>query len=164
MLQATDATRNSIQSRGMPLTERRRMALRIRELNMCSEEERLKTFKNWAFKSDANCSANNMASAGFYCVGTEQEVDLAKCYVCFKEIDGFEEDDDPKTYHYRHCQFYQLNNRSCEMTVVETIKMESYRHQNTASKILMKKIQDILPDFNPVCNIMQSYSVTKQEE
>ena len=36
-----------------------------------------------------------MAAAGFYFKGSKKEPDLAECFVCQKELDGWEENDDP---------------------------------------------------------------------
>ena len=36
-----------------------------------------------------------MAAAGFHFTGNRKEKDLAQCFVCFKELDGWEEDDVP---------------------------------------------------------------------
>jgi len=36
-----------------------------------------------------------MAEAGFYSSGKKSEADLAMCYICGKELDGWEEEDDP---------------------------------------------------------------------
>ena len=36
-----------------------------------------------------------MAAAGFIHCPTENEPDLAQCFFCFKELEGWEPDDDP---------------------------------------------------------------------
>ena len=36
-----------------------------------------------------------MAEAGFYSCATEACPDLVRCYVCFKELEGWEANDDP---------------------------------------------------------------------
>lgn len=40
-----------------------------------------------------------MASAGFYWCGSESQPDLVRCFVCMKEFEDWEPDDDPK---YKH--------------------------------------------------------------
>ena len=37
-----------------------------------------------------------MAQAGFYHCPTDQEPDLVKCFVCHKELDGWEPSDVPR--------------------------------------------------------------------
>lgn len=41
------------------------------------------------------CSPLQMAAAGFIHCPTENEPDLAQCFFCFKELEGWEPDDDP---------------------------------------------------------------------
>lgn len=125
-------------------------------VEMCSEEKRLKSFKKWAFGNDVQCSKENMASAGFYCVGTKREPDLAKCYVCLKELDGWEEDDDPKTHHYKHCQFAELDKRESEMSVHEMLEMESFRQMNAASKVLDKKVEEFKQQRDLTRNVIEN--------
>ena len=36
-----------------------------------------------------------MAQAGFYSSGTDAAPDSARCYVCFKELEGWEPHDNP---------------------------------------------------------------------
>ena len=60
------------------------------------EKERLATFKNWPFSKKDNCNAEKMAEAGFFSVGTKDEPDLAECFICGKQLDGWEPEDDPR--------------------------------------------------------------------
>ena len=67
---------------------------------------RMLTFKHWPFSEDtgATCTPDKMAEAGFYCCGGENEPDLAKCYFCRKELDGWEPEDDPWKEHASHAR------------------------------------------------------------
>uniref|UniRef100_A0A1B0D169 Uncharacterized protein n=1 Tax=Phlebotomus papatasi TaxID=29031 RepID=A0A1B0D169_PHLPP len=88
------------------------------------EKERLESFKNWDFSRSKTCNEKKvtgvqhpsisgqafialsfqMAEAGFFCIGC----DSAACFMCGKELDGWEEQDDPWVEHKRHapqCQF-----------------------------------------------------------
>lgn len=57
---------------------------------------RLQTYKHWPFKStDNKCNPENMAAAGFYAIGGADEPDLVECFMCGKQLDGWESDDDP---------------------------------------------------------------------
>lgn len=57
----------------------------------------------WAPRSRENPSALGpepssplqMAAAGFVHCPTENKPDLAQCFFCFKELEGWEPDDDP---------------------------------------------------------------------
>ena len=53
---------------------------------MMNVEARRKTFQNWPFMSDCSCTPLQMAEAGFYSCGGNNEPDLARCYFCRKEL------------------------------------------------------------------------------
>lgn len=84
-------------------------------------EERVKTFKNWPFSDKENCNVRNMAEAGFYSVATgNEDADAAKCFLCGKELDGWEASDDPWAEHKSHaayCAFVQLGKKEDELLV-----------------------------------------------
>ncbi|KAF2343989.1 BIR repeat, partial [Trinorchestia longiramus] len=73
-----------------------------------------------------------MAAAGFHFKGSKAEPDLACCFVCFKELDGWEEDDDPWIEHSRRgdCDFIKLNKKEDEMTVLELHDLVMKRQLN----------------------------------
>lgn len=61
-----------------------------------------------------------MAEAGFYCIGC----DSAACFMCGKELDGWEEQDDPWLEHKRHapqCQFVKNWKKEDDYTVGESL-------------------------------------------
>lgn len=84
-------------------------------------EERVNTFKSWPFDNKQKCNVHNMAEAGFYSVSTgPEDADAAKCFLCGKELDGWEPDDDPWREHRSHaagCAFAQLGKREDELLV-----------------------------------------------
>jgi len=91
-----------------------------------SQEERMRSFKYWPFKKGP-CCPEKMAEAGFYSLGSKSEPDLAKCYVCFKELDGWEKDDDPWSEHKKHapqCAFVLLGKMPAELTVKDVCTLE----------------------------------------
>ncbi|XP_020921877.1 baculoviral IAP repeat-containing protein 5 isoform X1 [Sus scrofa] len=59
------------------------------------KDHRISTFKNWPFLEGCACTPERMAAAGFIHCPTENEPDLAQCFFCFKELEGWEPDDDP---------------------------------------------------------------------
>nr|XP_003699803.1 PREDICTED: baculoviral IAP repeat-containing protein 5 [Megachile rotundata] len=73
---------------------------------------RLKTFEDWPFQSiDEPCNPEQMASAGFVFIGNKEEPDLAECFICSKQLDGWNSDDDPWNEHLKHqpeCPFIKL--------------------------------------------------------
>ncbi|KAJ1527985.1 hypothetical protein ONE63_007913 [Megalurothrips usitatus] len=113
-----------------------------------SPEERLKSFKHWPFKQGP-CSPDKMAEAGFYAIGKKSEPDLAKCYVCFKELDGWERDDDPWLEHEKHaaqCPFVLLKKKPSELTAKEILTLEVERSKKfmvLQYDIKFKLLQDL---------------------
>ncbi|CAN0549827.1 unnamed protein product [Rangifer tarandus platyrhynchus] len=59
------------------------------------KDHRVSTFKNWPFLQGCACTPERMAAAGFIHCPTENEPNLAQCFFCFKELEGWEPDDDP---------------------------------------------------------------------
>ncbi|XP_063600449.1 baculoviral IAP repeat-containing protein 5-like isoform X2 [Penaeus indicus] len=112
---------------------------------MNTEEKRLNSFKKWPYGSDTSINKEKMAAAGFYYIGSKKEPDLVRCFVCLKELDGWEVDDDPWEEHKNHasyCQFIQLNKAESEITFEEMHDLEMQRQINMATKVLTKKIKE----------------------
>lgn len=66
------------------------------EFQMNLEKNRVLTFADWPFDGDdCHCTPKNLAAAGFYHIPSEKEPDLVKCFVCLKELEGWEPEDDP---------------------------------------------------------------------
>ncbi|MEQ2303028.1 hypothetical protein AMECASPLE_012560 [Ameca splendens] len=59
-------------------------------------ENRLKTFEGWPFQEDCVCTPENMARAGFVHTPSENSPDVATCFFCLKELEGWEPEDDPE--------------------------------------------------------------------
>ena len=66
------------------------------EFHMNQLENRIKSYKDWPFDNGvSSCTSEKMAKAGFIHTPTETEPDAVKCFVCLKELDGWESEDDP---------------------------------------------------------------------
>lgn len=93
----------------------------MENLYLCLLEDRIKTFKNWPFSDKEKCNVRNMAEAGFYSVATgDEDADAAKCFLCGKELDGWEATDDPWAEHKSHaaqCAFVQLGKKEDDLLV-----------------------------------------------
>ncbi|XP_053665065.1 baculoviral IAP repeat-containing protein 5 [Anopheles marshallii] len=116
------------------------------------QEDREKSFKHWPFTTDKQCSIQKMAEAGFYWHGTDIEIDIAACFVCGKELDGWEESDDPWSEHRKHapqCPFVKYGRAEANLTCEEfvnlmmaTLKMRfqnNYTTLKTNGKMLIEK-------------------------
>jgi len=100
------------------------------------EKNRLATFKDWPFKPPQKCTKEKVAAAGFHFVGNRREKDLVQCVVCFKQLDGWEEDDDPWEEHSRRvqCPFIALNKREEDITLMELADLVIQRLQHQTKK------------------------------
>eukprot|EP01147_Barroeca_monosierra_P008806 gene8806-1174_t len=81
--------------------------------SMFVEENRLATFKGikWPISNRRKCKPKNLAAAGFIYKGTEDSLDNVQCFLCGKELDGWDPSDDPMKEHERHsprCPFVTL--------------------------------------------------------
>ncbi|XP_011897651.1 PREDICTED: baculoviral IAP repeat-containing protein 5 isoform X1 [Cercocebus atys] len=97
------------------------------------KDHRISTFKNWPFLEGCACTPERMAEAGFIHCPTENEPDLAQCFFCFKELEGWEPDDDPIEEHKKHssgCAFLSVKKQFEELTLGEFLKLDRERTKN----------------------------------
>nr|CAB3225653.1 baculoviral IAP repeat-containing protein 5-like [Phallusia mammillata] len=73
--------------------------------SMMLYQNRLTTFAGWPYteQDGAKCTAENLANAGFYRPHAESEPDLARCFMCFKDLEGWEPEDIPEQEHSKRC-------------------------------------------------------------
>ncbi|KAH0952163.1 hypothetical protein HN011_012083 [Eciton burchellii] len=98
---------------------------------------RIKTYENWPFKSSDKCNVEHMAAAGFYVVG-DDEPDLVECFICGKQLNGWESHDDPWSEHIKHqsdCPYVKLNKQDEKEWTIEEMydlykkyKIREYMH------------------------------------
>ncbi|KAM6897132.1 baculoviral IAP repeat-containing protein 5a [Xenentodon cancila] len=100
-------------------------------------ENRLKTFEGWPFNEDCSCTPENMAKAGFVHTPSENSPDIAMCFFCLKELEGWEPEDDPEKEHASHspsCHFISLKKKVEELTVEEFFKLQKERQKFLINK------------------------------
>ncbi|XP_018369495.1 PREDICTED: baculoviral IAP repeat-containing protein 5 [Trachymyrmex cornetzi] len=88
------------------------------------KKNRSTTYGSWPFNESNKCNAERMAAAGFYVVGDSNEPDLVECFICSKQLDGWESDDDPWSEHEKHqssCPFVKLNKQDEKEWTVEEL-------------------------------------------
>lgn len=127
------------------------------------EEDRLKSFKRWPFKK-GSCNPAKMAEAGFYFIGSKDEPDLARCYVCCKELDGWEGDDDPWFEHKKHapkCPYVLLDKKPADLTVKEMYTLEIERSKRVLVLQYEKKVK-VLEDIKAAV-IAELDKITRKE-
>ena len=92
-------------------------------------EKRLETFKDWPFTADtgATCTGERLAQTGFYRPNPDHEPDLARCFICHKELEGWEDTDDPEAEHFSHsssCPFLSLKVKdAAKMKMKDFVKL-----------------------------------------
>ncbi|KAJ8339555.1 hypothetical protein SKAU_G00363410 [Synaphobranchus kaupii] len=93
-------------------------------------ERRLQTFADWPFLEDCKCTPEQMAKAGFVHCPSENEPDVACCFFCLRELEGWEPTDDPWAEHAKrapNCSFLLLKKDVGDLSVKEYFKLEQER-------------------------------------
>ncbi|XP_034716881.1 baculoviral IAP repeat-containing protein 5a [Etheostoma cragini] len=107
------------------------------DIKMYFYENRLKTFEGWPFDEGCSCTPENMAKAGFIHTPSDNCPDIAMCFFCLKELEGWEPQDDPEKEHKSHspsCQFIALKKKVEELTVEEFLKLQKERQKFIINK------------------------------
>ncbi|KAJ2939801.1 hypothetical protein O0L34_g17992 [Tuta absoluta] len=122
----------------------------MESLDLFLVEERIKTFKHWPFSDKDKCNVRNMAEAGFYSVATgDEDADAAKCFLCGKELDGWEPTDDPWAEHKSHaaqCAFVQLGKKEDDLLLSELLSVVQQYQINDTTKRLAGAAKDKIDD------------------
>ncbi|KAF6027933.1 BIRC5 [Bugula neritina] len=131
----------------------------LKDLKYVVEENRKNTFVNWPFEEKAKgtkrklkikCTVEAMAEAGFVHTPTDESPDAAKCFFCCKELDGWEEQDDPWEEHVSHsrgkCEFLKKARiYETDITRKEFLEMEIHRQKNVIRakyELLAQRLKD----------------------
>lgn len=100
-----------------------------------------------------------LAEAGFYYVGSKLEPDAVQCFLCDKQLDGWEENDDPWSEHLGHskgCTFAQLRMTENELTLNQMHKIKEELVMRQAKKIFDEQIKvysESLQDIKKLLNV-----------
>ncbi|RLW07023.1 hypothetical protein DV515_00004184 [Chloebia gouldiae] len=104
---------------------------------------RAATFHNWPFTEGCACTPERMAAAGFVHCPSENSPDVAQCFYCLKELEGWEPDDDPLEEHKKHtaaCGFLSLQKELPNLTVQEFLKLEKMRTRKALKREVSQKM------------------------
>ncbi|NXS72626.1 BIRC5 protein, partial [Pandion haliaetus] len=107
---------------------------------------RAATFRNWPFTEGCACTPERMAAAGFVHCPSENSPDVAQCFFCFKELEGWEPDDDPLEEHQKHsagCAFLSLQKDPTHLTLQEFLKLDKERMKNAIKKQISQKVTEV---------------------
>ncbi|KAM4796055.1 baculoviral IAP repeat-containing protein 5.1 [Rhinophrynus dorsalis] len=115
---------------------------------MYDYESRLRTFADWPFTENCKCTPENMAKAGFVHCPTENEPDVACCFFCLKELEGWEPDDDPRAEHSKrstNCGFLSLSQNIDDLTMEGFLRLEVERIKSfyrKFSNLVLQYVED----------------------
>ncbi|KAK2876241.1 hypothetical protein QQF64_004992 [Cirrhinus molitorella] len=118
-------------------------------------ENRLQTFVGWPFDEGCICTPENMAKAGFIHTPSENSPDIAQCFFCLKELEGWEPEDDPEKEHKTHsstCDFILLKKTVDSLTVEEFLKLQKERQKF----IIKKSCTQAIDKFEEVVKIKRA--------
>ncbi|TPP66808.1 Baculoviral IAP repeat-containing protein 5 [Fasciola gigantica] len=124
--------------------------------SLASYEKRLETFKNWPYGGRNKCSPEKLAQSGFF-HPMKTGSDVAQCFVCFKELEGWEPDDDPRKEHEQHspsCPFLKSKPYE-EMTALEGLEMDIIRHSNMLQTLRDRTLQEVQSEVNRQLQIIR---------
>ncbi|XP_015233387.1 baculoviral IAP repeat-containing protein 5b [Cyprinodon tularosa] len=110
---------------------------------MYNHDLREQSFADWPFREDCNCTPEKMAKAGFVHCPSENEPDVACCFFCLIELEGWEPDDDPWSEHAKrspNCGFLSMKKDFTELTVREYTQLEKDRLKIYLRKSCHKKL------------------------
>ncbi|KAL7850743.1 hypothetical protein SRHO_G00200920 [Serrasalmus rhombeus] len=114
------------------------------KMYLCSN--RLATYSGWPFDEGCACTAETMAQAGFIHTPTDNSPDVVQCFFCYKELEGWEPEDDPVKEHVSHspkCHFILLKKAVEELTVEGFLKLQKERQKF----LIMKNCNQAIEKF-----------------
>ncbi|NXU85826.1 BIRC5 protein, partial [Xiphorhynchus elegans] len=107
---------------------------------------RVATFQSWPFTEGCACTPERMAAAGFVHCPSENSPDVAQCFFCLKELEGWEPDDDPLEEHKKHsagCGFLSLKKEPANLTLQEFLKLDKMRIVKAIKKDISQKMTEV---------------------
>ncbi|KAM6406461.1 baculoviral IAP repeat-containing protein 5-like [Pluvialis apricaria] len=107
---------------------------------------RVNTFRSWPFTEGCACTPEQMAAAGFLHCPSENGPDVAQCFFCLKELEGWEPDDDPLKEHKKHsagCALLHLQKVPTNLTLQEFLKLDRERMKNAMKKEISQKVMEV---------------------
>ncbi|NWQ67004.1 BIRC5 protein, partial [Neopipo cinnamomea] len=121
-------------------------ALLPEEWRLYLVSSRVATFRNWPFTEGCACTPERMAAAGFVHCPSENSPDVAQCFFCLKELEGWEPDDDPLEEHKKHsagCGFLSLQKEPANLTLQEFLKLDKMRIIKAIKKEISQKMTEV---------------------
>ncbi|XP_043204974.1 baculoviral IAP repeat-containing protein 5-like isoform X2 [Amphibalanus amphitrite] len=115
---------------------------------------RLATFKEWLVENEPGCvcTARKMAESGFFRCGGDEEPDLTRCFVCHKEMEGWEAEDNPMEarYHTAKCPLAKLGKPASQLTVEDMLKLINFQQTERVRALSSDMIEEFKTDATEV--------------
>ncbi|KAM9319908.1 baculoviral IAP repeat-containing protein 5.1-like [Gastrophryne carolinensis] len=128
--------------------------------SMYDYEKRLSSFTDWPFTENCKCTPENMAKAGFVHCPTENEPDVACCFFCLKELEGWEPDDDPWAEHSKRsatCGFLTMFKSIETLTMEQMLRLEALRIKTFCRKFSSSVLQYLEEDVTTTTKCLVEY-------
>ena len=90
-----------------------------------------------------------LAKAGFYYTPTKKGCDCVRCFCCYKELENWDDGDDPWVEHLKHqssCLFAQLKTEESKLTLNQLAQLLAAREANRCVSIFIHNY--VQPRFN----------------
>ncbi|XP_035761626.1 baculoviral IAP repeat-containing protein 5b [Neolamprologus brichardi] len=99
-----------------------------------------------------------MAKAGFVHCPSENEPDVACCFFCLLELEGWEPDDDPWSEHERRskCGFLTMKKDFTKLTMAEFCHLEKKRLKIYYKKVCHKKMAFLRDAIDHTLEVLKS--------
>ncbi|XP_028308605.1 baculoviral IAP repeat-containing protein 5b [Gouania willdenowi] len=126
---------------------------------MYSHDFREHSFVDWPFREDCSCTPGKMAEAGFVHCPSDNEPDVACCFFCLIELEGWEPDDDPRFEHVKRspdCGFLSMTKEFTELTVAEFYCLEKERLKVFLRKVHHNKMAALKDDMYIILENLRS--------
>ncbi|XP_075702713.1 baculoviral IAP repeat-containing protein 5 [Rhinoderma darwinii] len=124
-------------------------------------DTRVQTFSNWPFTEGCACTPEMMAAAGFIHRPSGNSPDVAQCFFCLKELEGWEPEDDPMKEHKKHssaCLFIAQKKKAEEMTLMEFLKLDRERMNIKMQKVKSQHIERFQRSAQKVREVLEKLS------
>ncbi|XP_056131291.1 baculoviral IAP repeat-containing protein 5b [Lampris incognitus] len=126
---------------------------------MYSQEQREQSFADWPFREECRCTPEKMAMAGFVHCPSENEPDVACCFYCLIELEGWEPNDNPWSEHIKRspqCGFLCMKKDFTELTVAEFYHMEKERLKTYIRKVFNMKMAYLRDEIDQTLEKLKS--------
>lgn len=103
-----------------------------------------------------------MADAGFYCIGNNDEPDLVECFICGKQLNGWEREDDPWSVIYANfiCiySYWKSYFKTC-LYIFLIYRNEHVKHKSDCLFVELNKQNETEWTVNELYNLYKKHKI-----